>query len=125
MGVQVAVRRDLAERLLNYGAQTIALVNALPKTHVCFRIGDQLLRSGTAVGAHYEEAGAESRADFVHKLQLALKEVRESRYWLRLLGHARVAASPTLAALVDEATQLHAILSKCVATAKGTARCST
>ena len=126
MGVQVAVRRDLAERLLNYGAQTIALVNALPKTHVCFRIGDQLLRSGTAVGAHYEEAqGAESRADFVHKLQLALKEVRESRYWLRLLGHARVVAGPTLAALVDEATELRAILSKSVATAKGTARCST
>jgi four helix bundle protein len=47
---------------------------------VCRRIGDQLLRSGTAVGANYEEAqGAESRVDFSHKLQVALKELRESK----------------------------------------------
>ena len=82
-------------------------------------IGDQLLRSGTSVGANYEEAqAAESRADFIHKLQIALKEVRESHYWLRML--ARTAALPPepLANLVDESTQLRAILSKAVASAK-------
>ena len=57
------------------------LVASLPKTPVGRRIGDQLLRSGTSVGANYEEAqGAESKADFTHKLQIALKELRESRY---------------------------------------------
>src|ERR1700747_2659819 len=78
--------RNLDVRLLAYGARVIRLVEALPKTLVCNRIGDQLLRSGMAVGANYEEAqGAESRPDFNHKLQIALKELRESNYWLRLL----------------------------------------
>src|SRR5579863_1729597 len=73
--------RDLDVRLLQYGARIIRLVEALPKTLVCRRIGDQLLRSGMAVGANYEEAqGAESRVDFSHKLRITLKELRESNY---------------------------------------------
>jgi four helix bundle protein len=110
---------DLAERLLEYGARIIRLVELLPKTLAGTRIGDQLLRSGSSVGAHYEEArGAESRADFVHKLQVALKELRESNYWLRLLAKAHVVSADQLADLVDESVQLRAILSKSVATAK-------
>ena len=80
-------RPDLDERLLDYAARVITLVESLPNTLAGRRIGDQLLRSGTSVGANYEEArGAESRADFVHKLQVALKELRESNYWLRLIA---------------------------------------
>ena len=112
-------RPDLDERLLDYGARVIRLVESLPKTLAGRRIGDQLLRSGTSVGAHYEEArGAESRADFVHKLQIALKELRESNYWLRLLAKANILPEERLAELVDESVQLRAILSKAVATAK-------
>jgi four helix bundle protein len=104
---------------LEYGACVIELVNSLPKTTAGRRIGDQLLRSATSVGANYEEAqAAESRADFVHKLQIALKEVRESHYWLQLLRRTRVLAPEELAVLLDEATQLRAILSKSVITAK-------
>ncbi|MBZ5578734.1 MAG: four helix bundle protein [Acidobacteriia bacterium] len=111
---------DLSERLLDYGARIVTLVSALP-TLVARRIGDQLLRSGTAVGANYEEAqGAESKADFRHKLQVALKEVRESNYWLRLLVRAEVVRGERLGTLVDESDQLRAILSKAVATSKGT-----
>ena len=57
--------------------------------------------------------------DFVHKLQIALKEMRESHYWLRLLIKAQTLPSERLADLLDEATQLRAMLSKAVATAKG------
>ena len=111
---------DLSERLLDYGARVVRLVTALPPSAVGRRIGDQLLRSGTAVGANYEEArGAESDPDFVHKLQIALKEMRESNYWLRLLTKAEVVPAERLAPLLDESTQLRAILSKAVATAKG------
>jgi four helix bundle protein len=86
---------------------------------VCRRIGDQLLRSGTAVGANYEEAqGAESRVDFSHKLQVALKELRESNYWLRLLELSEKMPRDRLADIIDESTQLRAILSKAVATTK-------
>ncbi len=112
---------DLAERLLDYGARIVKLVSALPPTMIGRRIGDQLLRSGTAVGANYEEArAAESQTDFIHKLQLALKEMRESNYWLRLLVKAEVVPAERLTPLADESTQLRAILSKAVATAKGT-----
>jgi four helix bundle protein len=71
---------------LEYGARIINLVESLPNTLVGRRVADQLLRCGTSAGANYEEArGAESKEDFVHKLQIALKELRESNYWLRLL----------------------------------------
>ena len=110
---------DLAERLLSYGANVIALVEALPKTIAGNRIGDQLLRSGTSVGANYEEAqAAESRNDFTHKLQVALQELRESHYWLRLLAKTGIMPAENLKGLIGEADQLRAILSKAVVTAK-------
>ena len=113
-------RDGLAERLLDYGARIIKLVEALPKTLVARRIGDQLLRSGMSVGAHYEEAqGAESKADFVHKLQIALKEMRESNYWLRLLAKAKTLPPERLRDILDESVQLRAMLSKAVAKVKG------
>lgn len=116
-------QRDLGERLLEYGARIIKLVESLPKTIAGNRIGDQLLRSGTSPGANYEEAqAAESTADFVHKLQIALKELRESNYWLRLLDKAGTLPSGRLADIIDESIQLRAILSKAVATAKGKAK---
>ena len=112
--------RDIDERLLEYAARIIKLVESLPNSIAGRRIGDQLLRSGTSSGANYEEAqGAESHNDFVHKLQIALKEMRESNYWLRLLARANIISAERLASLIDESNQLKAILSKSVATAKG------
>jgi len=119
----MAVKRDLDERLLTYGATIIKLVESLPATIAGRRIGDQLLRSGTSVGANFEEAqGAESKSDFAHKLQLALKELRESNYWLRLLAKAGILPDDALVKVIDESAQLRAILSKAVATVKGTAK---
>ena len=75
------------------------------------------------MGANYEEAqGAESRADFIHTLQIALKEVRESNYWLRLLAHTYVRCSEQLLTITNESAELKAILSKAVVTAKANAR---
>ena len=82
----MAEQRKIGERLLDYSARVIRLVDALPNTLVGRRIADQLLRSAMSAGANYEEAqGAESKEDFTHKLQIALKELRESGYWLQLL----------------------------------------
>lgn len=76
---------ELCERLLDYAARIVKLVSALPPTLIGRTIANQLLRSGTAAGANYEEArAAESGPDFVHELQIASKELRESNYWLRL-----------------------------------------
>jgi four helix bundle protein len=99
------------------------LVESLPKTLAGRRIGDQLLRSATAVGANYEEArGAESADDFIHKLQVALKELRESNYWLRLISKAGILPTKRLSEILDESTQLRAMLSKAVVTAKSNAK---
>ncbi|MGD0124146.1 MAG: four helix bundle protein [Terriglobia bacterium] len=115
--------REVCERLLDYGVRAIRVVEALPRTLVGRRIGDQLLRSSISIGANYEEAqGAESREDFVHKPQIALKEVRESNYWLRLLAKADIVPSNRLSAILDESNQLRAMLSKAVATTKGKGR---
>ncbi len=117
------VQRDLGERLLEYAARIIKLVESLPRTIVGRCIGDQLLRSGTSPGANYEEAQAgESHGDFVHKLQIALKEMRESNYWLRVLARSGIIPAERLADLIDESNQLKAILSEAVATAKGKAK---
>jgi len=115
--------KDLRERLLDYAVRVIRVVESLPKTMTGRRIADELLRRGTCVGAHYEEArGAESRSDFIHKLQIGLKELRESNYWLRVVSRARLLPPRRLAAIIDESNQLKAIVSKAVATAKGTGR---
>lgn len=65
---------------------------------------------------------AESTADFVHKLQLALKELREANYWLLLLSKANTLPAAKLEEIINESYQLRAILSKAVATAKGRAK---
>jgi len=118
------IRRELDERLLDFGVRVIKVVEAMPATLVGRRIGDQLLRCGTSVGANYEEArAAESTADFVHKLQLALKELREAYYWLLLLSKAKTLPPDRLEELINESHQLRAILSKAVAPAKGRAKC--
>jgi four helix bundle protein len=114
---------DLNDRLLEFGVRIIKLVESLPKTMIGRRIGDQLLRCGTSVGANYEEAqGAESKEDFVHKLQISLKEIREANYWLRLLAKSGKLPAERLASILDESSQLRAMLSKAVARAKGKAK---
>ena len=77
---------DLDDRLLEHSVAIIRLVDALPDTRVGNHIAGQVLRSGTsALSNHAEAEGAESTRDFVHKLKLCHKELRESRRWLRLI----------------------------------------
>ena len=76
---------DLEERLLEYAANIIRLVERLPGTRAGNHIAGQLLRCGTSpLPNHGEAQAAESRNDFVHKFSICLKELRESRRWLRL-----------------------------------------
>jgi len=77
---------QLSERLLDFVVKVIKIVDALPKTVAGRHIGGQLISAGTSCGANYEEAcGAESRSDFVHKMSIVLKELKETRYWLRVI----------------------------------------
>ena len=110
---------DIAERLLGFAVRVIKLVNALPKTIVGRHIAGQLVRSGTSCGSNYEESrGAESRADFIHKLGIALKEIKESRFWLKVIYHAKIMKPEQIEPLITECEELAAIIAKSIITAK-------
>ncbi len=80
------MRYDLDSRLLNFAVRIVRLVEKLPKTRAGNHIGGQLLRSGTSpLPNHGEAQGAESDADFRHKLSICLKELRETERWLQLV----------------------------------------
>ena len=112
-------RRSMEERLLTFGANIVDFAGELRRTVQGRVVLGQLVRSGTSIGANFEEAtAAESRADFIHKMQLSLKEARETCYWLRLLGKTKFSSISQLDMFIDEALQIRAILTKAVITAK-------
>jgi four helix bundle protein len=77
---------DLEERLLEYSVLIIKIVEQLPKTRVGNHVAGQLLKSGTSLYPNHGEAqAAESARDFIHKLRIALKELRETHRWLKLI----------------------------------------
>jgi four helix bundle protein len=110
--------RPLDVRLARFSTDLVQLAENTPRTFSGSRIFDQLVRSGTAIGANYEEASAaESKADFIHKMQIALKESRETYYWLTVAVQAGIGGEPACT-LRQEAFEIRAMLSKAVATAK-------
>lgn len=96
------------------------LCRALDQTPGVSRtLANQLLRSGTSIGATFEEAqGSQSRADFIAKSYIACKEAREAHYWLRLLAASNVVTPEQIADLTSEANQLVAILTSIVKNAR-------
>jgi four helix bundle protein len=110
---------DIAGRLLLFAVRVLRLVRTLRSDGIARHVARQLLRSATAGGANYEEArSAESRADFAHKVSVAAKELRESRYWLRLISEADLTSGAALAPLIAEAGELLAILTASAKTAR-------
>ena len=110
---------ELIERLINFAARVGKVVDALPDTRMGRHIGGQLVRSGTSPAPNYEEAcAAESRADFVHKLSISLKELRESRCWIRLIIKTEMLPEHRMSELFDECNQLCNIIAQSIVTAK-------
>jgi len=117
--MNLSKRDELTGRLLDFAVRIIKLVNTLPKTAVGKHLSGQLLRSGTSPGANYEEAcGAESRADFVHKLGIVLKELKESRFWLRVVDRMEILTPQRVEPLIQECEELCAIIAKSIVTAR-------
>src|SRR6266571_6811469 len=108
---------ELADRLINFAARVGNVVDALPDTRMGRHIGGQLVRSGTSPAPNYEEAcAAESRADFVHSI--CLKELRESRSWIRLIIKTEMLPEHRMGELLDECNQLCDIIGQSIVTAK-------
>lgn len=94
-----------------FGVRIVKLVDRLPRSVAFVEIGRQLLRAGTSVGANVREAdGAETHKDFVHKITIAEKEVKESHYWLEMLRETILPSDTELTALLDESDKLGKIL---------------
>ena len=114
---------DIADRLIGYGASVARVVATLPQDRAGKHIADQLFRSATSGGANDEEArSAQSRRDFVHKVSLAAKEMRESLYWLGLVERAQLAPSCAIPPLLAEGGALVAILMSSAKTAAAPGR---
>ena len=117
------LRFDLEERLLEFSARIIRLVDALPNTRAGNHVAGQLLRSGTSpYGNHGEVEAAESRKDFVHKLKVCLKELKETRRWLRLIERSQMLPEKSLAPILAESEELIRIFFTSIRTAEQNAQ---
>ena len=111
---------DLRDRTREFALRVVRVVAALPDSRVAWRLGDQLLRAGTSVGAHYREAiRARSKAEYVSKLNGGLMELEETVYWLEILEGAELMPHARLSPLVQEADELTAILVSLIKREKG------
>ena len=109
-------KNDLKERSFGFAKRIIFLCQKLEQSPGATRtISNQLIRSGTSIGANIEEAhGSQSKADFTAKMYISCKEARETNYWLRLLIETKMISEKQLANLLDESNQLIAILTAIV-----------
>ena len=99
---------DLEERLLEYSVRIVKLVEQLPNSRTGNHVAGQLLRSGTSPYPNHGEAqAAESKKDFIHKLRISLKELRETQRWLKLVHRVPLIRNPELLdALLEETEEL-------------------
>ena len=100
----------LEERLTHFAVRIVRLSGSLPRTTAGKHIAGQILRSGTSPAPNYGEArGAESHADFVHKLRIVLKELNETAIWLRIINRSRIVQPDLLMDIIQENKDLSRI----------------
>jgi four helix bundle protein len=110
---------ELEERLIDFAVRIIKLVSNLPNTAAGQHIAGQILRSGTSPAPNYGEArGAESHADFVHKLGIVLKELNETSIWLRIIERSRILKPELLIGIIEENRQSSRIITSSLKTAR-------
>ena len=111
---------ELEERLIDFAVRIIKLSASLPKTAAGKHIAGQILRCGTSPAPNYGEArGAESGADFVHKLRIVLKELNETHIWLRIIERSQLLPKQQLTSISQENKELCRIFTASVKTARG------
>ena len=110
---------ELEERLIDFAVRIIKLTSRLPKTPAGRHIAGQILRSGTSPAPNYGEArGAESSADFVHKLGVVLKELNETFIWLRIIEQSEILRRELLIDIMEENSELCKIIGSSLRTAR-------
>ena len=114
-------KHELDNRIVKFAARCVKVCGALPQKRIgCSSFADQLFRASTSIAANYAEAAeAESRKDFIHKLKIAMKELSETRVWLKIIGESEYVQISKLGPLINEAEELSRILAASVITARG------
>ena len=113
-------KKNIKERSFDFAVRVIKFIQKLPKNQASNKMGGQLLDAATSVGANVEEAtGGFSKRDFTYKIGVALKEARESNYWLRLIKASQLRNGSELDYLLKESEELRRILTSIVKTSKG------
>ncbi len=112
--------RDIKARTFQFALEIIRLCRRMDNQTGVWRVlGKQLLRSGTSIGANVEEAqAAQSKADFTSKYSIALKETRETIYWLRLLNESGCVKDIMIASLIQEADELSRVIGSIIVTTR-------
>lgn len=107
------MKYDLEERTAKFSEKIIELCKSAPKNIITNSVTEQLIRSGTSIGANYCEAnGASSKRDFKNKIYICKKEAKETKYWIRLLAKSEVELKEECKNLWSEAQELTLIFSK-------------
>ena len=114
---------ELEQRLIDFAVRIIKLSASLPKTPSGNHIAGQILRAGTSPAPNYGEArGAESHADFVHKLRIVLKELNETSIWLRIINRSQLLRGELLTQIIDENQSLCKIFTASLKTSRASKR---
>lgn len=101
---------DLEDRLIDFSVRIISVVEAMPDSRAGKHIAGQLVRSGTSPAPNYGEAqSAESRKDFIHKMKIALKELRETIIWLKIIERKPLSPPDRLGPIITECNELISI----------------
>jgi four helix bundle protein len=123
MGANPTKAEETQQRLINFGARTTRVAKMLPRTDEGRYIARQLMRSGLAAAPNYAEArAAESRADFIHKLRVVLKELNETKSWLEQIVANGLFSRDKMGSLIAENQELCWIVAASIKTARGSDR---
>jgi four helix bundle protein len=115
--------QDLENRLIDFAVTIVGVVEALPESKAGNHIGGQLIRSGTSPAPNYGEAqSAESRKDFVHKMKISLKELRETMVWLKIIDRKILVPRNEAVRAISECNELIAIFVSSTKTADANGR---
>lgn len=110
---------DLEDRLIDFSVRVIAVVESMPDSRAGKHIAGQLVRSGTSPAPNYGEAqSAESRKDFIHKMKIALKELRETMIWLKIIERKPLCPPERLGPIITEYNELISIFVTSIKTAE-------
>ena len=116
----MSLDKGLNQRLFNFAVEVIIFLRVVKNNQETGIIKYQLTKSSTSLGANYEESqAASSRADFINKVNISLKEMRESNYWLRIIKASGINTSEKVSELITESEELKKILAAICRNSRG------